>query len=58
MAEYLPEVTRQIARRRIFNAESLGIHTIVTASPSENLSLKGASPEGFTVLSLEDLILE
>ena len=57
MAEYMPEVMKKVASRRIFNATSIGADTVVTASPSEYVLLKSAAPEGFTVLSLEELIL-
>ena len=56
MAEYMPEVMRLVAERRIFNAKSLGENVIVTASPSEYTSLKRAAKD-VEILSLEDLIL-
>ena len=57
MAEYIPDVMKLVAERRIFNAESLGENTIVTASVSEYVSLKNAAKSGIEILSLEDLIL-
>ena len=56
MAEYLPDVIRRVAERRIFNAKSLGESVIVTASPSEYTALKSAAKD-VEILSIEDLIL-
>ncbi len=56
MAQYMPEVMKKVAQRRIFNAKTIGVNTIVTASVSEYASLKAAA-EGVEILSLEDLIL-
>ena len=57
MAQYMPEVMRLVAERRIFNATSIGESTIVTASVSEYVSLKAVAQDKVTILSLEDLIL-
>ena len=56
MAQYMPEVIKLVAERRIFNAKSIGAKTIVTASVSEYVSLKAVA-EDVEILSLEDLIL-
>ena len=56
MAQYIPEVIKKVAARRIFNAKTIGMDTIVTASVSEYVSLKAAA-EDVQILSLEDLIL-
>ncbi|MBE6655712.1 MAG: (Fe-S)-binding protein [Ruminococcaceae bacterium] len=56
MAEYIPDVIRLVAKRRILNAKSLGENVIVTASPSEYVSLKAVA-EDVEILSIEDLIL-
>ena len=56
MAQYIPEVMKQVAARRIFNATTIGADTIVTASVSEYVSLKSVA-ENVEILSLEDLIL-
>ena len=56
MAEYMPEVIKKVASRRIFNATSVGANTMVTASVSEYVSLKNVA-ENFRILSIEDLIL-
>lgn len=57
MAQYMPQVIKKVAARRIFNARTIGMDTIVTASVSEYVALKAAAQD-VTVLSLEDLILE
>lgn len=57
MAQYLPEVMKKVAERRLYNAKSIGEKTIVTACVSEYASLKAANQNEIEVLSLEDLIL-
>ena len=57
MAQYMPEVIKLVAQRRIFNATSIGADTIVTASPAEYTALKSVENSGVEILSLEDLIL-
>lgn len=57
MAQYIPDVVKLIAERRIFNAKSLNESTIVTASVSEYVSLKAVADEKIEILSIEDLIL-
>ena len=56
MAQYMPEVVKLVAKRRIFNATSIGANAIVTASVSEYVSLKAVA-EDVEILSIEDLIL-
>lgn len=56
MAQYVPDVMKKVAARRIFNAKTIGVNTIVTASVSEYASLKAVA-EDVEILSLEDLIL-
>ena len=56
MAQYMPDVMKKVAARRIFNAKTIGVDTIVTASVSEYVSLKAVA-EDVQILSLEDLIL-
>ncbi|MBO5322051.1 MAG: (Fe-S)-binding protein [Clostridia bacterium] len=56
MAQYMPEVIKLVAKRRIFNATSIGANAIVTASVSEYVSLKAVA-EDVEIISLEDLIL-
>lgn len=57
MAEYMPEVIKKVAARRIFNATSINAKTIVTASVSEYAALKSVEQSDVEILSLEDLIL-
>ena len=56
MAQYMPDIVKRVAKRRIFNAQSIGKNAIVTACVSEYVSLKNAS-EDVEILSIEDLIL-
>jgi Fe-S oxidoreductase len=57
MAQYLPKVMPLVAERRIYNAKSMGIGAIVTASVSEYTALKSVDQSDVEILSLEDLIL-
>ena len=57
MAQYIPEVMKKVAARRIFNAKSINAKTIVTASVSEYASLKSVDQSDVEIMSLEDLIL-
>lgn len=56
MAQYMPAVIQKVAARRIFNAKTIGVDTIVTASVSEYVALKAAA-EDVQILSIEDLLL-
>ncbi len=57
MAQYMPEVIKKVAARRLYNVESIGADTVVTASVSEYTALNSVDQDKITVLSLEDLIL-
>ncbi len=57
MAQYMPAVMLEVAKRRIFNATSIGAKTIVTASVSEYAALKSVDQDEVEILSIEDLIL-
>ncbi len=57
MAQYMPDVMKKVAERRLFNVKSIGESAIVTASVSEYVSLKSVEQNEIEVLSLEDLIL-
>ena len=57
MAQYMPEVIKKVAERRIFNATSIGAKTIVTACVAEYASLKAVDQKDVEILSIEDLIL-
>lgn len=56
MAQYMPDVIKRVAKRRIFNAKSVGATAIVTAQVAEYASLKAVA-EDIEIISLEDLIL-
>ncbi len=57
MAQYMPDVVKKVAERRIFNATSIGADTMVTACVSEYNALKSVAQDKVTILSIEDLIL-
>lgn len=57
MATYMPEVMKEVAARRIFNAESIGATAMVTASVSEYAALSSVEQDKVEILSIEDLIL-
>ena len=57
MAEYIPDVIKEVAARRIFNAESIKENAIVTACVSEYAALKSVNQDKVEILSIEDLIL-
>ena len=57
MAQYLPEVIKEVSARRIFNVTSIGEKVIVTACVSEYSALKSVDQDAVSVLSIEDLIL-
>ena len=57
MAQYMPEIIDLVAKRRIFNATSLDIKTIVTACVGEYIALKSVAQSDVEILSLEDLIV-
>ena len=57
MAQYKPDVMIEVAKRRIFNAKSIGAKIIVTSSVSEYASLKNVEQNDVEIISLEDLIL-
>ena len=56
MTQYMPEVVKLVAKRRIFNATSVGAKAIVTACVAEYVSLKAVA-EDVEIISIEDLIL-
>ncbi len=57
MAQYIPDVMKKVAARRLYNVESIGQKAIVTACVSECYSLKQVAQDKIEVLSIEDLIL-
>ena len=56
MAQYMHEVVKLVAKRRIFNATSVGAKAIVTACVAEYVALKAVA-EDVEIISIEDLIL-
>ena len=57
MAQYMPDVMKMVAARRIFNAKSIGATVMVTASPAEYTALKSVEQSDVEILSLCELIL-
>lgn len=57
MAQYMPDVIKKVAARRIFNAKSIGATAMVTASPAEYTALKSVAQSDVEILSLAELIL-
>lgn len=58
MAEYMPAVMTQVAKDRWFNAKNMDCKTIVTENPAEYVALKATCPEGYRIVSVEEMILE
>ena len=57
MAEWMPDVMKQVAADRIANARSVKADTLVTASVSEYKSLRAVEQDDVKILSLEEMIL-
>jgi hypothetical protein len=58
MSEYMPEVLVQVAKDRWTNAINMDCKTVVTENPAEYVALKATEPEGYRVISVEQMILE
>lgn len=58
MAEYMPNVMKKVAEDRWTNAINMGCKTLVTESPAEYVALKSTVPEGYRVISIEEMISE
>ncbi len=58
MAEYMPSVMEQVAKDRWTNAINMDCKTVVTENPAEYVALKATQPEGYRVISVEEMILE
>ena len=58
MAEYMPAVMTQVAKDRWLNAKNMDCKTVVTENPAEYVALKATNPEGYRVISVEEMILE
>ena len=58
MSLYMPDVLTQVAKDRWTNAINMDCKTVVTVNPSEYEALMATAPEGYSVLSVEEMILE
>ena len=58
MAEYMPNVIIQVAKDRWTNAKNMGCKTVVTENPAEYVALKETCPDGYRVITIEEMILE
>ena len=58
MAEYMPDVMAQVAKDRWFNASNMDCKTLVSENPAEYVALKATCPEGYRIISVEEMILE
>ena len=58
MAEYMPNVMTQVAKDRWFNAKNMDCKTVVTENPAEYVALKATCPDGYRVITVEEMILE
>lgn len=58
MAQYMPDIIKRVASRRIFNAKSIKADIIITACVGEYISLKNADQNDVEIISIEDLILD
>ena len=58
MAQYLPDVMLQVAKDRWFNAKNMDCKTLVTENPAEYVALKATAPQGYRVISVEEMLLE
>lgn len=58
MNEYMPEVMATVASDRWLNAKGMDCKTLVTENPAEYELLKANVPEGYRVISIEEMILE
>jgi len=58
MAEYMPDVIRNVALQRWENASNMECKTLVTENPAEYVCLKATCPEGCSVLSIEEMLIQ
>lgn len=58
MSEYMPEVMKKVALNRWTNAINMDCKTVVTENPDEYVALKQTAPEGYRVISVEEMLLE
>lgn len=58
MNEYMPCVMEQVAKDRWTNAINMDCKTVVTENPAEYVALKATCPDGYRVITVEEMILE
>ncbi len=58
MNEYMPAVMEQVAKDRWFNAKNMDCKTVVTENPAEYVALKATCPDGYKVITVEEMIME
>ena len=58
MAEYMPAVMEQVAKDRWANAKNMDCKTVVTENPAEYIALKATCPDGYHVISVEEMLME
>ena len=58
MAEYMPAVMEQVAKDRWANAKNIDCKTVVTENPAEYIALKATCPDGYRVISVEEMLME
>ena len=58
MNEYMPEVMKLVARDRWTNARNMDCKTLVTESAHEYAALAATVPDGYRVITVEEMILE
>ena len=58
MNEYMPEVMKLVARDRWTNARNMDCKTLVTESAGEYVALSASAPDGYRVITVEEMILE
>ena len=58
MHEYMPLQMEKVASTRWKNAGGVGAKTVVTESPCEYEMLKMTQPDGFNVITVEEMVLE
>ena len=58
MNEYMHDKMLDVAKNRWVNAANVGCKIVVTMNPDEHVMLKLTAPEGFRVITLEEMLLE
>ncbi len=58
MNEYMPDIMKKMATKRLNDAHNMGVTTLVTESPSEYLLLKENANGNIRVLSIEQMLSE